>query len=110
MTVVVPEKIKTATTVLARAYELLEQGWCQHRYRVILEGYTSYCLSGAIYAAGNSDSEECITVTDEIRTAVDQIVRTLGTSFIATWNDTPGRTQKEVLALVKDAIDADEEA
>jgi hypothetical protein len=41
---------------------------------------------------------------------VRKIIEPLGFSTIAHWNDAPGRTQDEVIALLQSILDADTES
>lgn len=113
----------TTVEILKRAAELLERGWCQNRSAVWADGSTArispryraagYCLTGALVQASleldqSIDSyiatelpahEEAVTwVIDQL-----QLHSALPQSLVY-WNDYYDRTQKEVVALVRETI------
>ncbi|HEV2274436.1 MAG TPA: hypothetical protein VGR96_09735 [Acidobacteriaceae bacterium] len=58
----------------------------------------SHCMLGALYCEYDRDP------APDIHAAYDAIVRTIGTGLIADWNDSPLRTQDEVVgALIRAA-------
>lgn len=80
---------KTAATVLREARELLvRDGWCQGEYRA---GNGRLCLVGAVFSATPYPAS-ALGRLEAIQSGA------LG------WNDAPGRTVDEVLALLDRAI------
>lgn len=98
---------------LITARELLARGWCQRRYAVNAEGTfvssldpdaVAWCAIGAITRASCASDAPL-----SMPPAVD-IIRELiaaETMDIEHWNDAPGRTQADVLALFDRAIAAE---
>lgn len=78
--------------VCARAADLVERGWMQGDYWNA-HG-TRCCLVGALDEAAKDDR-----VFDE----ACRLVRTIIGSELDAWNDTPGRTQAEVVAALRQA-------
>lgn len=83
------------------------KAWCQHylgRYRDGTGTYArkrlraidieSRCMLGALYAGCDAEPGA------DIHAAYDAIVRAIGTSRVAEWNDAPSRTQNEVVAAL----------
>jgi len=78
-----------------KAWEFLEAGWCQRSLREKKDGKDHYCIMGAIDKAYNFDGlRHETTIRHELR-------RRGFDGMISTFNDAPGRTQEEVVALVK---------
>jgi hypothetical protein len=102
-----PTEIKTVEETLRRALQVLEQkGWCQgalarDRYGVSVDCFDvnaeSVCMIGALHLAIPSKQ---IGITDAAN-ALGDIIR----DSIALWNDRPGRTKDEVIAMFKAAIE-----
>jgi len=93
---------KSVIEVLKEAREKIRQGWCQggpardHRDATISTGDPNackWCLFGALMA-----------VTDDWDGPRAAIKEFTGCS-LAEWNDAPGRTKAEVLALLDKAIE-----
>lgn len=92
--------------VLRAVRSFIERGWIQGNYAKTADGTAcniwseeacSWCLLGAINAA--------YFLTDlKTHSWVTFKISTLTTIGIATWNDTPGRSQQEVLDLLDKAI------
>lgn len=88
--------------VLEEARARVAKGWCQRAYALDADGKplwatdrraTKWCLRGAVFASAYDDHEEpflCLA-----RAGVGE-----GTA----WNDKPGRTQAEVIAVLDHAI------
>lgn len=99
----------TIKALLQAARGLIVQGWTQGAYaRDYNERITPYggpsackfCMSGAVahlLGGGAVHSAEFINALRALRCAIDWPV--------AAWNDTPGRTQDEVLAAFDRAIE-----
>lgn len=98
----------TTKQIMERARELVEAGWCQGKYEEIVEGETRYCLLGAIKRATHEiedHSRRTLTVQQlEVCRIVKELLPRLCEIFI--WNDHPGRTQAEVVALLRQAADS----
>jgi hypothetical protein len=93
----------SALAVLTAARALVERGWTQGEYARHKNGRpigpaepnaVCWCATGAIMATGKSLAADL---------AVYHLGDALGDSVLR-WNDTPGRTQAEVLALFDRAI------
>ena len=94
------ESIVRTATVLDKAIKVLDiYGWCQGRPGNETGGY---CLLGAINRALVNSPFSRVQqdqVWSSARTAIHGLVNT---SFLATWNDTPGRTVDEVKHLIRE--------
>ena len=79
-----------------KAWQLLEKsGWCRgYTQKVGSDGKISFCLLGAV--------QEVYGLKVGVY-AVQKLRTTLGTLFLASWNDRPGRTKAEVVDLLKKA-------
>jgi len=96
---------------LKDAVVLLEKGWTQGAYRKMLNGKDCYCLSGAVlFAAGNTGlSINAWGLVHNLSTWIRTKQGTpAGTPPTVYFNDTPGRTQEEVIAILKEFITAKE--
>ena len=89
----------------------LAKGWCQRAMaKDSLGGHMDpqspyavrWCLVGAVL--GSTD----LSVNTRVR-VLDAIQDVTGCRFPSTWNDTPGRTQEEVLAVLDTAIDKEKD-
>lgn len=107
LTVVSPAAVEvpTAADLLRRAAYLVAQpgAWCQHSLARTEDGrktfvltlvgedtFRSRCLLGALYCEHKRYPKA------NIRAAYEAIVKALGTSCIAEWNDARERTQAQV--------------
>lgn len=107
------EELIRAKEVLIRGRARLEKGWCQGASARDENGYTvganlpvatSFCIFGALTYEDRYDG------TLDARQLVREVLGAkLGDGAIATYNDAPGRTKEEVLALVDKAIALAEE-
>jgi len=78
-----------------KAWELLEAGWCQRSLHEKKDGKDHYCIMGAIDKAYNFDGLRH-------ETKIRGVLRKMGRDgMISSYNDEAGRTQEEVVALVK---------
>ena len=101
----------TKTEFYNKAAALIEKGWNQNVYSEDEKGRVceprnrlavSWCLSGALLRALNSSELDCSL--KEARAYLGLRVA------VATWNDHPDRTQRDVVMLLKNAARrADEE-
>jgi hypothetical protein len=97
-----------ATDVLIAAKEKVAQGWCQGSFGQIAAGNPlslkharAFCADGAIYAVLGNKAGQSVYFT--VRDLFERCV-VPSRSSIWEWNDTPGRTQAEVLAAFDKAI------
>lgn len=90
---------------LARSRELVERGWCQDESAADARGRpvascsdaaVSFCMVGATFRA-------CGNGFDDARATWGYIEAAIGTTAIEDWNDTPGRTQAEVVEAFRKA-------
>lgn len=87
--------------VLLAAKALLQNvGWCQNAYTTYDKQYnpTAYCLSGAVCCVDGA----YFTIQDEAISCLRSMLE--NKPLIVNWNDQPGRTKEEVLALLDKAI------
>lgn len=92
--------------ILIGAREHIARGWTQGAMARDAEGLecgvreavaTCFCALGAIFAAAGSHNEPALPAADRLRAELrDDITR---------WNDAPGRTQAEVLAVFDRVIE-----
>jgi len=97
--------VKTQLEILKEARALIEKGWCQG-YNYEWDGFDAmarredasrFCPHGALLVVtGNSLSKPLLA-------AERRLSKFAGYRYVD-WNDVPGRTQKEVLALFDRAI------
>lgn len=96
-----------AAEICERAATRLEQGWCQGvlatngKGRGVLPDNPTacrFCIIGAIFSANYDFSDEAAHLRALIFDALEQIT---GSPSIPGWNDTPGRTQAEVVDVMK---------
>jgi hypothetical protein len=100
----------TTIEALRRMRELLAKGWtqdccCRDRRGMPIETgnafAVSWCVIGAALTACPMNEQEALNVLrDNIGEEYDRKMRL--------WNDAPGRTQSEVLALMDRVIEAEE--
>jgi hypothetical protein len=97
-----------AKRILARAAELLRAGWVQEEFATDANGdtvsfdapqATCFCTLGAIHRAGH-DLRLGLNERTEARIALGAM---LATGDLIGWNDTPGRTQAEVVTAFERA-------
>ena len=88
------------------ASEYVARGWCQGAYAKDKDGYSippcdlgavKWCLVGGIQASNELPSESLLT------NAVDLCRKLTGGLSLTTWNDSPGRTQAQVVELLQEA-------
>ncbi len=92
----------TARETLLRALRLIEIGWTRGRDKKMRGSRASYCLTGAIWAAGAPPKVRWISLR-----AVGYIlspVHPRSDRQIVRWNDMPRRTKPQVIAVLKRAI------
>ena len=86
-----------------RPSEYIQRGWCQHVSAVDSGGdfcmpdsptAARWCLIGALVAAYPERNQHREAVTTKL-------MRKLGHLQFARWNDTPGRTQAEVVTVLQ---------
>lgn len=81
--------------IVDKAADLIEKGWCQHALHESKRTFFglgpekhSYCIVGALQE-----------VTEDYHEPLRQIERVIG--FAAVWNDQKGRTQQEVVDVLR---------
>jgi hypothetical protein len=84
--------------VLREAKGLVAKGWCQGHAR---EG-DKFCAIGALCTAAWETGDW--SVMKRARAALGSIIPPDYHSSLMQWNDTPGRTQAEVVALFDEAL------
>lgn len=98
--------------LLIRARELIEKGWCQGAYAkdadgesvgATAQGATAFCIRGAILAVGPLDYAVRAPAYNLLENIVDQITQSPCDS-LAGYNDAPGRTHAEILAVFDAAL------
>lgn len=91
-------------TVLREARDLVAAGWTQGFGARYGEHGTSWCITGAVYAACQIISADW----QQRQRAFDLLSRQLNLPYwgLVAWNDAPERTQAEVLAAIDKTIDA----
>lgn len=118
---------KDLATILGRVAGLVESGWCQHRMAADIMGFMTqpeddaacyWCLTGAVerahkvplYAEADDTIETRFSLYAAIADAIGEVDMSIDQqqpAFLVcqTWNDTIGRTQAEVVSVVKRAIE-----
>lgn len=91
----------TVRETLLRVLGLIEGGWIKGRDKKMRYGRPCYCLSGAL----NATSVDRVTRRDAVR-LIERAVSPFnpGSVIIVDWNDSPGRTKPQVIAVLKSAI------
>lgn len=85
---------------LTKAADLIETGWCQGTGHLRFEGADQYCAVGAISRVTHDRGG----IFSGSLKAVANVVG-IRDCMIVAWNDTPGRTQAEVVAVIRMAAD-----
>ena len=83
----------TRREILIEAKELVENGWIQHR---LTDGQGNYCAAGAIEHSACYTSQSTLEIIDFMCDLVG--------GPLSAYNDAPGRTKDEILALFDRAI------
>jgi len=106
----------SVAATLIEARKLISQGWTQGCYHDVDDGLNCYCLAGAV---GTVDAASAKLVKGRVNfvfysrsKSIVALSACLGgrgggqdaVDLVTEWNDTPGRTQEEVLALIDRAI------
>lgn len=100
----------TTWQVLEKAAALVAEGWCQHAWARNATGETVYvwseathvCLMGAIWKASNLVDSRYLPDGPSCE-ALRLVAQVIGTHSLGVWNDDPGRTQSEVVAVLRSA-------
>jgi dienelactone hydrolase len=91
--------MKTAQQIRNEAADLIERwGWVQGRFGNKAVGF---CLGGAIYNVAGATDEETTQALNSVRSSLQW-----GNTPLSDYNDTPGRTKAEVLALLRSTDDS----
>lgn len=92
-------EVRSIGSVINHAADLVEQGWCQDRARREEGEKTCYCIVGALDAASRpGQAGDYFTAVFFVAERLS--VKPCGLS-LSTWNDAPGRTQDEVVKLLR---------
>ena len=104
--------------ILTEAYALIERGWVQgwdarNRYGKMVQALTpdacAWCLTGALTKAATH-----LHLREEDRQRAYELVAaalpTGESRFVVVFNDSPGRTKEQVLAVLDDAIELAKQA
>jgi hypothetical protein len=89
------ERLATQDVAL-RAAAMVRAGWCQGVSRTTVDDQVCYCVVGALTYA----SAEVYPINSRITDIIDNACNEVGGSLIQ-WNDSPERTQAEVVALLE---------
>lgn len=87
----------TAREILIDARDRIANGWCQRVSLCFRNGRSYYCASGAIQAGRDATLGQLQIAANALRAAIND-------ASIVAWNDTTGRTRKEVLDAFDVAI------
>jgi hypothetical protein len=90
--------------VLTEARKLIAQGWTQGEYKRVINGVECWCISGAMGQASPDYKPRDLAFAALFYALGDDDLYLSSSSNLTEWNDTPGRTQEEVLALIDRAI------
>jgi hypothetical protein len=89
------------TRLLRRARELVAEGWCQRAFGKQISGKQHFCMSGGVMNA-NIELQLCGAAEREALHRLQALIP--GRVGITYFNDAPGRTKEEVLAVFDKAI------
>lgn len=95
---------------LVRTRAIVEAGWCQHDSSTVVDGKRCFSLTGAVWEARALDDLNAYhdnRVRGKVERLLHEAVEATGASAVelVKWNDVPGRTQAEVLAVIDQAIE-----
>ena len=94
----------SVAATLAEARKLIAQGWTQGKYKRVVDGVECWCISGAMGQSAPDYKPRDLAFAALFRALrADDFYLSSSTNLIE-WNDAPGRTQEEVLALIDRAI------
>lgn len=85
----------TVSNLLQEARALIERGWCQGEFQI----EEQYCVIGAIETAREKYSARTGITAQKVLW-----LHSGGGCSLPNWNDQPGRTKEEVLALFDRAL------
>jgi hypothetical protein len=104
-----------AIQLLGNARDLVRRGWTQHAEGRDAHGAevepwnataTSWSLLGALVAAlDRTDGGQELPLV-QLADALDALALFVDSDSLADWNDDPGRTQADVIAVLETAADA----
>jgi hypothetical protein len=106
----------SVAATLAEARKLIAQGWTQGCYHDVDGGVNCYCLAGAVGAAEAASvkltkgrAKFVFYSRSKSIAALSAFLGGMGSGagavdLVTEWNDTPGRTQEDVLGLIDRAI------
>jgi hypothetical protein len=93
-----PYRRRLAEKLRAAADLLATNGWIQGAPS---DEHDRYCMGGAVNVV-TDDADVFVDALDAIVGHLDAIVDHLGTLSITWWNDQPGRTAEEVIAVLRE--------
>lgn len=103
------QRITDAISIVLNYYEGVEDSWCQFtNYVENKNGTMGYCLNGAFGDLINqklSPNNEFFLSDNEYLSCRKLLQNITGCRSIEYWNDIPDRTRKEVIDLLKTAIE-----
>ena len=94
----------SVAATLAEARKLIAQGWTQGKYKRVVNGVECWCISGAIDKAAPDYKSNGLAFAALFHALRAYDFYLSASTNITEWNDTPGRTQEDVLALIDRAI------
>ena len=94
----------SVAATLAEARKLIAQGWTQGKNKRVVNGVECYCISGAIHQAAPYDEPKGLEFAALFLSLRADDFYLSSSTNLTEWNDTPGRTQEDVLALIDRAI------
>jgi hypothetical protein len=94
----------SVAVTLAEARKLIAQGWTQGAYKRVVNGVECWCISGAIDKAAPDDKPNELAFAALFHALGDDDLYLSSSSNLTGWNDAPGRTKEDVLALIDRAI------
>lgn len=95
-------------SVLLRTKELIDRGWCQDHFEIEVGGKTCLCLASALSQAAK-DLDASPVFQDAVDKICDRLNHFPSLACLLDFNDTPGRTKEEVIALLESVLKQDEE-
>jgi len=90
--------------VLTEARKLIAQGWTQGEYKRVVNGVECWCILGAMGQAASDYKPNGLAFAALFHALRADDFYLSSSSNLTEWNDAPGRTQEEVLALIDRAI------
>jgi hypothetical protein len=101
----------TISAALSNAADIVQRGWTQRRYWAPGKDFEPcYCLLGALNHARakfSNNLSECDSLYKYVHKAINEIDVSNAYKWrpLSGWNDSPDRTQDEVVAVLRRAAD-----